>query len=102
MAFVEGYEEGLTINHIDGNKHNNHPSNLEWISLAQNTKHEWQTGLVNLRADNAPGKKLTSKRVLYIRKLLNLGISAHTISVVADVSCSTICLIQKGKRWASV
>lgn len=101
MAFVPGYDPALTINHIDGNKQNNSPDNLEWVSLARNTQHQWETGLVDLRGENAPGAKLTSKRVVYIRKLLAMGIPAHTIAVVAGVSTSLIELIGQGKRWAS-
>ena len=33
------------VNHIDGNKLNNHVSNLEWLSQKQNVKHSFETGL---------------------------------------------------------
>lgn len=102
MAYVSGFSEGLTINHIDGNKLNNHPDNLEWVSVARNTQHQWEAGLVDLRGDNNPGAKLTSKRVVYIRRLLSQGIPAHTLAIVAGVSASTIAMIRDGKRWPTV
>ena len=100
MAFVPGYAEGLTINHINGVKTDNRPENLEWVSRARNTRHQWETGLVDLRGERAPGSKLTSKQVVYIRKLLSRGVPAHTLAVIADVSPSTIAFIRDGKRWA--
>lgn len=38
-------EEGLVINHIDGNKENNDISNLELVYQAQNNKHAYDTKL---------------------------------------------------------
>lgn len=32
MAFVDGYEVGKEVNHIDENKQNNVSTNLEWVS----------------------------------------------------------------------
>jgi len=99
LAFVPGYKDGLTINHIDGNKLNNCPSNLEWVSLADNTRHQWATGLVDLRGENNPGHKLTSQQVVYIRRLLRQGVSAHSLAVIANVSSSLIEHIRAGRRW---
>lgn len=38
-------EEGLVINHIDGNKENNDISNLELVYQAENNKHAYTAGL---------------------------------------------------------
>lgn len=45
LAFIDnphGYDQ---INHIDGDKANNHMANLEWVSASENIKHAFRTGL---------------------------------------------------------
>lgn len=36
----------MTINHMDGNRFNNHLDNLEWLSLADNIRHAFETDLM--------------------------------------------------------
>lgn len=49
MHFCEGYNEDLVVNHIDGNKLNNHSNNLEWVTRSENDLHAFK---LNLRKPN--------------------------------------------------
>lgn len=45
LTWVPGYRDGFTVNHINGNRSDNRACNLEWISLRDNIKHGYRTGL---------------------------------------------------------
>lgn len=55
-TFIPNPDDKLTVNHKDGNKRNNHISNLEWNTLSENVKHAYATGLKK-RPDNCGSPK---------------------------------------------
>ena len=45
-TFIENPNRLPCINHIDGNKQNNHIDNLEWVTYKQNTEHAYKRNLM--------------------------------------------------------
>lgn len=45
LQFIPNPDNKAEVNHIDGDKSNNHVSNLEWSTSSENKKHALQTGL---------------------------------------------------------
>lgn len=64
LHFVDGYEEGLTVNHIDEDSSNNEASNLEWLTQMDNYLHSIDKIQAAIRASthtyNVKGYLLTS------------------------------------------
>jgi len=68
--FVFKHSDNLEVNHIDGNKLNNHSDNLEWCTHAENCQHAVDNGLWEIRVGDKNGMaKLTKEQVLYAREL---------------------------------
>lgn len=97
-AFVDGYFDGASIDHLDGNKMNNVPSNLEWVTLSENTKRQWESGLVNLRGDLSPSAKLTNLQAHAVACLYDNNFPPSQIGAWFGVSPAAVYKIANGNR----
>jgi len=79
------------INHIDGNKSNNHIDNLEWCDVKHNNRHALRTGL--RVGQNGGMNKLTDEQVVEVFNLRNSGLKHSYIADYFGVSRTAITLV---------
>lgn len=89
----------LEVNHIDGDKSNNTPSNLEIVTKRDNALHALHQ-LGQLANRKYPGAKLTTEQVHEIRRLYDAKALAHVeIAKMYSVSAKTVSKIGLRKSY---
>lgn len=101
--FVPNPDDKPHVNHIDGRKQNNGPSNLEWATHAENMRHAFNTGLAprpkSGPGEESPAAKLDWEKVDHIRALLNLGATQASIARKFGLTKGTIGFIARNETW---
>ena len=103
LGFTVGLplNERLIVNHKDGNKINNHYSNLEWVTYSENNQHAYDNNL-KLRGENFYIAKLTEEQVIEIKTEGKNEKSYEEIGDKYGVSRATIRDIFVGKTWKHI
>lgn len=91
----------LQVNHIDGNKLNNHIDNLEWTTCSENVRHAFEIGLKTQSGENNNLSKLSEKQVLeIIDLLLSKKYSGAEIDRMYGLCKDYANSIRRHERWA--
>jgi hypothetical protein len=106
LAFISNPENHKEVNHIDGNKENNHVSNLEWCTRTENIKHSYDTGLyIHPKGEKWWSSKLNEEDVKYIRNNYKFRDKKFSFAAMAkdfNVSITTIIHAYYGECWSHV
>lgn len=103
-AFLKGRsEENSIVNHIDGNKENNHYSNLEWCSILYNNKHAIESLGVKRYGEHNGSSKLTESEVLDMREMFSSGESRESIrNKYKNIHKDTVNSIISRRTWKHI
>ena len=89
FCYIPGCEN-MEVNHIDGNKANPAPYNLEWTTHRENINHAIMTGLLP--------QKLTTDQIIEIIELYNAGNTVSSIANKFNISTGYVSDIVRGRR----
>lgn len=98
-TFCEGFEEGLKVNHIDGDKFNNNFENLEWVSQQDNIIHSVENGLRE-PCFSYNGLVPTPQQIIYDYNPKQGQVGKHLSNEDEVILCCD--LLQKGYRSIDV
>ncbi len=95
---LDSIESNLVINHINGDKTDNRPENIELVTQQENIIHSLETGLRKVENNNTT--KLDWDSVEEIRKIIKTkDYNNREIGELFGVSSCTIRKIRNGKSW---
>lgn len=89
------------VNHIDGDKTNNHAENLEWLTHREHQKHTETLG-TRPKGEMQHLAILTEEKVRLIRRLKLNGFSVKKISETIGTTHSTVSHVVHGRTWKHV
>lgn len=101
LAFIPNVDNKKTVNHKDGNKANNHVSNLEWSTYTENLNHAIDTGLRELQEFRVD-RKLTDEIVHKVCKYLEEGFRNIDIADMLGIDKYFVKNIKSGTQYKDI
>lgn len=100
-TFIPNRENKPIVNHIDGDKHNNHVTNLEWVTYSENSKHAVELGLTRSGPESTKAK-LRVEQVHAICRRLVQGYRVKDIVKEFNISQPVVSSIRAGTRYKEI
>ena len=102
-TFVPNPDNKPMVNHIDGNKENNHYSNLEWVTCSENNLHAYSTGLRKpLESSRVSFVVYNETQVTEVCEALCEGYSPLEVEEMTGVPVKTIYEIRNKQIWKGI
>ena len=103
-AFIDNPFNKPCINHKDGDRKNNHFSNLEYVTHSENTQHAKRNGMLKpQRGEKCGASKLTEKEVIEARRIFSKGnITITSLASQYGIKRQGMTSIIKRKNWRHI
>ena len=95
--FKPNIENKPCVNHIDGQKWNNHAINLEWCTHSENESHSYKK--LGKKTNGIKSRKIPLNEIQKIKRMYVYGVTQREISKMYNVSPSIISLIINNKTY---
>lgn len=105
LAFIPNPENKPRVNHMNGIRHDNALSNLEWVTAKENTQHAMRELGMNdkrPRGSRAHGAKLTEELVVTIRLRAAAGERLMDLASEHGINASTVSSVVSRRYWKHV
>lgn len=97
-AFI-GSRGDMEVNHKNGEKSDNRPQNLEYVSRAENMSHARASGLIDICGEKNARSKYTKEQIRHGYSLVESGMEYALAASIAGVNQDALEAACRGVNW---